>query len=228
LMQSMAGVRVVSASADVPEYDCWIDQVSLPRVLGTTLNTIPTPAGYLSADPIRVRTWRGRLGVGSQTGTFSVGVAFSGNPRHPADRRRSIPPDLDIQLPEIPGLRFVSLQHDASGHSIDLPDMSQWMTDFAETAALIATLDLVITVDTSVAHLAGALGKPVWILLPYAPDWRWMLRRADSPWYRSVRLFRQPAAGDWTSVLTEVMSELAARVLEDAGSGGCALASARE
>jgi hypothetical protein len=91
-----------------------------------------------------------------------------------------------------------------------LPDLTPWMTDYAETAALIENLDLVITVDTSVAHLAGALGKPVWILLPHAPDWRWMLGRSDSPWYPSARLFRQPAPGDWSSVLAQAMGALVA------------------
>jgi Glycosyltransferase family 9 (heptosyltransferase) len=116
--------------------------------------------------------------------------------------------DLLTALPDLPGLSFVNLQHGLSMGSLGLPDLTPWMTDYAETAALIDNLDLVITVDTSVAHLAGALGKPVWILLPHAPDWRWLLGRFDSPWYRSARLFRQPTPGDWSSVLAEVMQAL--------------------
>jgi hypothetical protein len=151
-----------------------------------------------------VQAWQGRLPPGRK-----IGVAFSGNPSHPGDRRRSIPPDLAIKLPKIPGWSFVNLHHGASTGGVGLPDLTNWMTDYAETAALIENLDLVITVDTSVAHLAGALGKPVWVMLPHAPDWRWLLGRLDSPWYRSVRLFRQPAAGDWNSVISEVMREVA-------------------
>jgi hypothetical protein len=116
--------------------------------------------------------------------------------------------DLVGKLPTIPGLSFINLHHGDTGDDLGLLNLTPWLTDYAETAALIATLDLVVTVDTSIAHLAGALGKPVWILLPHAPDWRWLLDRSDSPWYRSARLFRQPAPGDWTSVLTQVMHGL--------------------
>ena len=140
--------------------------------------------------------------------TRKVGIAFAGNPNHRADRRRSIPADFAVTLPDLPNLSFINLQHGGSSGPLSLPDLTSWMTDFAETAALIANLDLVVTVDTSVAHLAGALGKPVWILLPHAPDWRWMLGRSDSPWYGSARLFRQPIPGDWSSVLAQVMLEL--------------------
>jgi Flp pilus assembly protein TadD len=238
LMQSMTGVQVVASSDPLPAYDAWIDQVSLPRVFGTTLATIPGTNSYLSVGTARVQAWRHRLLARSEArahhdrthdngahqdgahhngahqdgahkaGTRKVGIALAGNPRHPADRRRSIPPDLDVKLPNIPGLSFVSLLHGPTAGGLGLPDLTPWMTDYAETAALIENLDLVVTVDTSVAHLAGALGKPVWILLPHAPDWRWLLGRPDTPWYRSARLFRQPAAGDWTSVLTEVMAQL--------------------
>jgi Flp pilus assembly protein TadD len=204
LIQSMPGIRAVSASDPLPTYDSWVDQISLPRVFGTTLDTIPSADAYLSANPILVRAWSARLPVGRK-----VGIAFAGNPKHGADRRRSIPADFDLRLPDIPGLSFVNLQHGASAGMRGLPDLTRWMTDYAETAALIDNLDLVVTVDTSVAHLAGALGKPVWILLPHAPDWRWMLGRLDSPWYRSARLFRQPTQGDWTSVLAQVTRELA-------------------
>ncbi|HET6307707.1 MAG TPA: glycosyltransferase family 9 protein, partial [Rhodopila sp.] len=135
-------------------------------------------------------------------------VAFTGNPNHHGDRRRSIPPDLAAPLLRQPRLRFINLQHGPAAATLNLPDLTQALTDYAETAALIANLDLVITVDTSVAHLAGALGKPVWILLPHAPDWRWMLDRRDSPWYAAARLFRQPTPGDWGSVLAQVAREL--------------------
>jgi tetratricopeptide (TPR) repeat protein len=203
LIQGIPRVQTVAAGEPLPAYDAWIDKMSLPRVLGTTLDTIPGAAGYLHADPIRVEAWRSRLPPGPK-----VGVAFAGNPRHSADRRRSIPLDFVVPLLNVPGLSFVNLQHGGSANSVGLPDLTPWMADYAETAALIENLDLVVTVDTSVAHLAGALGKPVWIMLPFAPDWRWLLNRSDSPWYRSATLFRQPAAGDWTSVLGRVMQAL--------------------
>jgi Flp pilus assembly protein TadD len=203
LIQSMPGVRVAASSQPVPAYDAWIDQASLPFVFGTTLDTIPAADAYLHADPVRVRSWQARLPEGRK-----IGVAFSGNPKHPADRRRSIPLERVDRLPDIADTSFINLQYGDSSRGLGLADLTRWLTDYAETAALIETLDLVVTVDTSVAHLAGALGKQVWLLLPHAPDWRWLLGRDDSPWYRSARLFRQPEAGDWTSVLAEVMQAL--------------------
>jgi tetratricopeptide (TPR) repeat protein len=208
LIQSMRGVEAVSTADPLPAYDSWIDQISLPRVFGTTLETIPSPNAYLSADPDRAQTWRERLHAECHDGGRKVGIAFAGNPKHPADQRRSIPGNFVEKLHDVADLTFVNLQH---GLSADLPgfrDLTCWMPDYAETAALIEILDLVITVDTSVAHLAGALGKPVWVLVPHAPDWRWMLGRSDSPWYRTARLFRQPTAGDWDSVLAQVAHEL--------------------
>jgi Flp pilus assembly protein TadD len=208
LIQSMDGVEAIATPPPLPPYDAWIDQISLPRIFATTLHTIPTPIRYLSADPIRTQAWRTRLSVPPDNGTRKIGVAFTGNPNHHGDRRRSIPPDLAAPLLRQPRLRFINLQHGPAAATLDLPDLTQALTDYAETAALIANLDLVITVDTSVAHLAGALGKPVWILLPHAPDWRWMLDRRDSPWYAAARLFRQPTPGDWASVLAQVTREL--------------------
>ena len=203
LMQSLPGIQAVPSTGVLPEFDAWIDQISLPRLFGTTLDTIPANDAYLRAEPDRVQVWRLRLPKGPK-----VGIAFAGNPKHPADRRRSIPSDLTQMLRDIPGISFVNLHHGKAARLLGLPDLTQWMTDYAETAALIDTLDLVVTVDTSVAHLAGALGKPVWVLLPHAPDWRWLLGRTDSPWYRSARLFRQPTPGDWTSVLADVATKL--------------------
>ena len=118
----------------------------------------------------------------------------------------SIPAELVKALPPIPGVSFVSLHHGPAGNGLSLPNLTPLMTDYAETAALVANLDLVVAVDTSIAHLAGALGTPARVLLPFAPDWRWMLGRSDTPWYRSVRLFRQTRAGDWSGVLAEVMA----------------------
>ncbi len=203
LLESMPGVRTVSSAGPLPAYDAWIDQISLPRLFATTLETIPAAAGYLLADPARAQAWQARLPQGRK-----VGVALAGNPNHAADRRRSLPLDVALSLPDVAGLSFVNLQHGPTAGRLPLTDLTPWMTDFAETAALIDNLDLVVTVDTSVAHLAGAMGKPVWILLPHAPDWRWLLGRTDSPWYHAARLFRQPAAGDWPSVLVQVMRAL--------------------
>jgi tetratricopeptide (TPR) repeat protein len=206
LLRSMPGVQAVAASAGLPDYDCWVDQISLPHVFATTLDTIPSPDRYLSADPALTHIWRDRLPTGPK-----VGLAFAGNPQHRNDRHRSLPLDLATRLPDIPGIRFVNVQHGRGARALGLPDLTRWMTDYAETAALIENLDLVISVDTSVGHLAGALGKPVWLLLPHAPDWRWLLDRSDSPWYRSVRLFRQQTPGDWTGVLDRVTGALCQR-----------------
>jgi hypothetical protein len=203
LIGSMPGVRAVAPSAALPTYDAWVDQASLAQIFGTTLETIPAAEGFLQAEPGRVRDWKARL-----PGGRTIGVAFAGNPKHSDDRRRSVPPELINRLLDIRGVSLVNLQYGQDARRLGLPDLTPWLTDYQETAALIAALDLVITVDTSVAHMAGALGKPVWILLPHAPDWRWLLGRTDSPWYRSARLFRQPAAGDWGSVLAQIVDEM--------------------
>lgn len=206
LIRSMDGVEAVRAGGPLPRYDARIDLMDLPAAFGTTLDTIPFPGGYLSADPALVRIWAARLPPGRK-----IGLVFSGNPLHQADRRRSIPRELVGPLPAIPGVTFVSLHHKAVDSGLGLPNLTRWMTDFAQTAALVANLDLVVAVDTAVAHLAGALGKPVWVLLPYAPDWRWIPGHSDSPWYRSMRLFRQTRAGEWGGVLSEVTDALASK-----------------
>ncbi len=203
LIQSMPGIQVVPSSAPLPRYDAWVDLLSVPGLFATTLDSIPAPDRYLFADPVRTQNWRERLPAGRK-----VGLAFAGNPKHSGDRRRSVPLSLIDMLPNVPGQSFVNLQHGPSAQGLPFPDLTHWMADYADTAALVENLDLVVTVDTSVAHLAGALGKPVWILLPHAPDWRWFLNRTDSPWYRSARLFRQPSSGDWESVLLLVAQEL--------------------
>jgi tetratricopeptide (TPR) repeat protein len=202
LLQSIAGSEVISKRDRLPRYDAWIDQMSLPHVFGTTLGTIPSPAGYLTADPALIAAHRASLPAGR-----CIGLAFAGNPMHRNDHRRTPPAAALAPLATLPDSHVVSLVPDRLLPGIAAP--ARTLTDYAETAALIAALDLVITVDTSVAHVAGALGKPTWVLLPYAPDWRWLLQRNDTPWYDSVSLFRQSSPGDWQSVIAAVVAALA-------------------
>ncbi len=209
LLATVAGVAAaVPQDGPLPQCDVWAFQMSLPRLLNSTLATLPTPAGYLAADPTRIAQWQ-KSPPATQP---RIGLVWAGNPAHGNDSRRSIPTTLLAPLATLPGIDWVNLQTGGRGPELAimyrLPAPSSRLTDFAETAALIATLDLVITVDTAVAHLAGALGKPVWIMLPHAPDWRWMLDRDDSPWYATARLFRQDRPGDWPGVLTRVANAL--------------------
>ena len=139
-------------------------------------------------------------------------MAWAGNPAHSNDRRRSLPPEAVARLLAALGCAStVNLQVGPRAGEAGLPDFSPLLTDYAETAALVANLDLVLTVDTSVAHVAGALGVPCWVMLPFAPDWRWMLGRDDTPWYASLRLFRQPRPGDWDAVIDAVAAALLCR-----------------
>jgi tetratricopeptide (TPR) repeat protein len=196
LIATMPGVETCAPDA-IPPHDAWIDQMSLALRLGT----IPYPGGYLTANPCN---WLPR-----RNGERLVGLALAGNPNTPTDRRRSVPADLTATLPAIPGVRFVNLQHGQQAARLPLPDLTDRLPDYAATASLIAALDLVICADTSVAHLAGALGKPTWLLLPADPDWRWMLGRDDSPWYASIRIVRQTRPRDWSGVLNRVFADLA-------------------
>jgi len=205
LLDTLPGVAAIPVGGALPPYDAWIDQMSLPRVFATRPTTIPSAGGYLAPDPVRVATWWAALPTGRK-----VGVAWAGNPGHSNDRRRSLPPDMLAALLAAPGVQFVSLQPGPRADDAALPDPSARLTDYADTAALIAILDLVVTVDTSVAHLAGALGVPCWVLLPFAPDWRWRLGCLDSLWYASIRLVRQPAPGAWHDVVARVVADLAA------------------
>ena len=191
----------------------WAPLLSLPRLLGTTLETVPSTVPYLAPPTGAVETWRHRLaGPG-----LKVGLTWAGNPKHRNDRNRSLPLAALTALARVPGVRLCALQKGPQAVEAESPPpgmaieaLGPALGDFAETAAAIAVLDLVIAVDTAVAHLAGALGRPVWCLVPYAPDFRWLLGRADSPWYPSLRLFRQPAPGDWPAVIDAVATALGA------------------
>jgi tetratricopeptide (TPR) repeat protein len=202
--------QITAVDQPLPEFDVHCPLVSLPRVLGTRLETIPAEIPYLKADPPRSARWRERL---PRDARRKVGLAWSGQPVHPNDLNRSMPLSALAPLAKLSGVQFFSLQkgkakEQTSKWPTELTDWTNELTDFAETAALVENLDLVITVDTAVAHLAGAMGKPVWLLLPFAPDWRWMLRREDSPWYPTARLFRQTTAGDWTEPVGRVIEAL--------------------
>jgi hypothetical protein len=204
---------------DVPGHAAHCRLSSVPGLLQITLDTILARIPYLFADPLRVTAWRERLGARPSTGGCRIGLAWSGRSTHPNDRRRSLDLVRLAPLAAAGPAHFVSLQKplppsDLGSMSLfpDLTDISGELTDFGETAALIANLDLVITVDTAIGHLAGALGKPVWILLPTAADWRWLLERSDSPWYPTARLFRQQTPGAWEPVIAEAAAALANRL----------------
>lgn len=186
--------------------------LSLPLALR---RFVPEPPAhpYLRADAHRRAKWRDRLGSSSH---IRVGLVWQGNPQHVDDRRRSFDPGLLSPLLRVPEVDFYSLQvtpvTGATPSSLPegLIDLAPFLTDFAETAALIEQLDLIISVDTATAHLAGALGRPVWTLLPFAPDWRWGLESESTPWYATMRLFRQKAAGAWDEVIQRAAAELLA------------------
>ncbi|PLZ01873.1 glycosyltransferase [Burkholderia sp. WAC0059] len=220
VLRSLRGVQqIVSEGEPVPPFDLQCPLMSLPLAFDTALDSIPSPVPYLYADQSRVRGWAGRLQALS-AGRLKIGLAWSGNPRHNNDENRSIPL---AELAPVYGLNatFVSLQplvreRDAAMLAASgILDWGRELGDFADTAGLISALDLVITVDTSVAHLAGALGQPVWLLLPCVPDWRWLLDREDSPWYPTMKLYRQGRPGDWPSLVQRVAQSLISRMLDD-------------
>lgn len=198
----------------VPEtdYDCHAYLMSLAHILGTTAETVPADIPYIAAPEDRMAHWRTALaGEGP-----AVGLCWAGRPSHPQDHQRSMDAAALAPLLDLPGIRFYSLQKDKSTRPLDpalaarfADDFGRLPENFAETAAIVANLDLLITVDTSLAHLAGALGRPAWTLLPYAPDWRWMLGRDDTPWYPTMRLFRQEKARGWAEVVKHAWAALA-------------------
>ncbi|MES2688703.1 MAG: tetratricopeptide repeat protein [Pseudomonadota bacterium] len=214
LMARLEGASTVWVSGEpLPDFDFHCPLLSLPLAFKTELQSIPSAPRYLTCDPALAEAWKAKLGPRQK---LRVGVAWSGNKDHKNNHNRSIALADFLQIASGPA-QFFGLSWDLSladrallakeGGIVQLGDD---LADFADTAALISNLDLVISVDTSVAHLAGALGVPTWVLLPFSPDWRWLLHRTDSPWYPSVRLFRQPAVGDWASVLSHVASEIPA------------------
>jgi tetratricopeptide (TPR) repeat protein len=221
LLSSCPGIdRLVSHNAPLPTYDVQAPLLSLPRILGTTLGTVPANVPYLFADSDLIECWRREL---SRLDGFRVGIAWQGDPAYRCDRDRSIPLRYFSSLSRVPSVRLISLQKGPGGEQlrevaelfqvINLgPRLDENTAAFMDTAAVMKGLDLVITSDTAVAHLAGALGVPVWLALTFAPEWRWLLEREDSPWYPSMRLFRQTRRGDWEGVFRRMAGELRQRV----------------
>ena len=187
----------------LPAADFQLPLLSAPSMAGE----IPVPHGYLSAPEESVTRWKHKLGAKKRP--LRAGICWAGNPNHKNDHNRSIPPELLSELNAVSGVEWINLQ---KGHpepeSLPMLGCGTELGDFADTAGLVENIDLVISVDTSIAHLAGALGKPVWVLLPFAPDWRWQLERSDSPWYSGARLFRQPAPGEWRPVMKQIAREV--------------------
>jgi len=205
--------------ADVPanaHFDYRAHLWSVPRLLRTTLDTIPGGVPYFIAEPERVA----RLASLLPKDTFNIGIAWQGNPARKVDAGRSVPLRAFAPLAAIPGVQLVSLQRTHGLEQLrDLPngmsvlepgdDFDAGVDAFVDTAALMQSLDLVIASDSAVAHLAGAMGRPTWLALKHVPEWRWLLERGDTPWYPTMRLFRQPARGDWDAVVASMRDALA-------------------
>jgi hypothetical protein len=214
-------IEQIPASESAVQFDVHIFLLSLPGIFNTTLDTIPSEASYITANPNLVTQWQMRLGHNED---FKIGIVWAGSPKHKGDRKRSCSLADFAPLANIPGLVFYSLQKGPASteacnppENMKLINLENELNDFTDTAAVIANLDLVISVDTAVVHLAGAIGKTVWTLLPFAPDWRWLQNRDDSPWYprpnglagrAGMRLFRQTRPDDWAGVFEQVKKAL--------------------
>lgn len=230
LMKRLDGSgELLADGSPLPPFDFHCPLLSLPHAFQTTLETVPASPAYIGTDAEKVAAWARKLGEPSRP---RVGLVFSGRPEHKNDENRSL--SLAVLLKALPsGPEYICLQKDIrpadaqhmQGRS-DIREFSGDLKDFSDTAALIEHMDLVVSVDTSVAHLAAAMGKPTWILLPYVPDWRWLLDRQDSPWYPSVTLFRQQSVGDWSQPLQEVRRALMNAFDQKAPKNAAALPSA--
>lgn len=213
ILATCPGVAQVIPEGTPPvDFACHAALMSLPRSFGTTLETIPADIPYLAADPALATQWRDELG---RFDGFKIGIAWQGNPDHKKDRHRSFRLARFELLAGIPGLKLFSLQKGLGTEQLEelsgrfpVTDLGGRLDDFMDTAAVVQHLDLVITPDTSLAHLAGALGVPVWVAIPLASDWRWLLDREDTPWYATMRLFRQRRWGDWDDVFSRMAQEL--------------------
>ncbi|MHB1514318.1 MAG: tetratricopeptide repeat protein [Acidiferrobacteraceae bacterium] len=204
---------VVAQGSRLPPFDTHAPLLSFPMIFHTTLDTVPAAVPYLTKPEGAYDTIE--RAIDAHRNQRNIGIVWAGRPTHPNDRHRSCPVSWFAPLADVPGVSVFSLQKGqrsadlrADPRGSRITDLGPLINTFSDTAAAVSRLDLVITVDTAVAHLAGAMGKPVWVLLPTPPDWRWMLDRDDSPWYPGMRLFRQPKIGDWESVFQRVLQAL--------------------
>jgi len=210
LLSNLPGLdQIVASGQPLPAFDVQCTLMSLPLVFKTTLETIPAPVPYLYADPNSAEDWSKRFPP--DRAIKRIGLVWAGRPENKNDRNRSMRLDQFAPLSVWKNVKFYSLQKGAAADEarnppagMELIDNTNDLDDFTDTAAMLVNLDLLVTVDTSVAHLAGAMGKPVWVLLPFMPDWRWILNRDDTPWYPTMRLFRQKVRGDWGEMMERV------------------------
>jgi tetratricopeptide (TPR) repeat protein len=213
LLGQIDGAQVVTTGDALPSFDFHCPMMSLPLAFATTLETIPADVPYLSAPPAHAEKWAQRL---PRSGVPRIGIAWAGNAAFRHDRIRSVGLNRMLPLLSRTDVHYVGLQRELRPGDAEIlqgnpqvENLGDALETFADTAAVIASLDLIIAVDSAVVHLAGALGKPVWLLLPYSPDWRWLLDRHDSPWYPTARLFRQARIDDWSGVVENATQELA-------------------
>ncbi len=224
LLSSQGGVRIVEKTREGETFDAQIAISSLPRAFGTRLDNVPAPVPYLRAEPELREKWAARIGPAG----FKIGVVWQGNPDPETDMARSMPLGAFAPLAATPGARLISLQKGFGVEQLaDLPwgmrvetlgeDFDAGPDAFVDAAAAMMGLDLVVTCDTSIAHLAGALGRPVWVALKQAAEWRWLRDRDDSPWYPTMRLFRQTQRGDWSGVFAAMAARLASSTRDQSG-----------
>jgi len=225
LLASCPGVeQVVVERSQIPEFAVYAPLMSLPLIFGTTLSSVPAHVPYLKADAEDISRWRAEVGT---SGGFKIGVAWQGNPQYRRDRERSFRLAKLETVAQVPGVQLLSLQWIYGLEQLEevnsrfaVTSLGEKLSDFMDIAAVMQSLDLVIAPDTSLVHLAGALGVPVWLAVSFAPEWRWLDHRSDSPWYPSMRLFRQKKWDEWGDVFERMTDEL--RVIVDApeiGSG---------
>jgi Flp pilus assembly protein TadD len=216
LLAKCPGIDQVTASVGMaPPFQLQGALMSLPGIFGTTLSNVPADVPYLFAEAEPVESWRAELAVVKE---FKVGIAWRGNPLHPMDALRTVPLTAFAPLARVPNVKLYSLQKgpgreelSEAGGRFPIVDLADRLNDFQDTAAVVRNLDLIIACDTAIVHLAGALAVPAWAAVPFAPDWRWLLEREDSPWYPTVRLFRQGRPGDWEGVFARMAERLRER-----------------
>ena len=218
LLEGVEGIQQVIIEGErIPHVDVQSSMFRLPIIFDTSMDSIPARVPYIKVDRRLISEWKEKVSDGRPS--FKIGLNWAGGHNTGIYRYRACPPEMFSKLSEMANVSFYSLFFGKTENIIQslkkdlgLIDFTDEIRDFSDTAALIENLDLVISIDTAVVHLAGALGKTVWTLLPHVPDWRWLLDREDSPWYPTMRLFRQPSPGDWTSVINKVIDELKERI----------------